>query len=672
MSKFFTPIKTANLIWLNGMPFSQDFADIYYSQENGLAERRHTFIEGNRLLERWQSLEQSAEGGTFTIAETGFGTALNFLLTWSLWLDHAPPHARLHYISCEKFPLKLADLKRSLNLWPQLRAQGASLLANYPILTPGFHQLIFAEGRINLTLMLGDATQCYQQLLLCGDSNLELQIRTNCVNAWFLDGFAPAKNQEMWSRDLLHSIALLSTPGTTVATFSTAGMVKENLQKVGFAITKVKGYGRKRSMLTARLVKEPVSGIERQIRTTPWHVNSDAGMTKPKTAIIIGAGLAGCYLAHALAKRDWQVKLIEAHHNLAGGASGNQQAVLYPKFSAYSSPLTDFMLTAFLFASRVYTKFLAHDKTLGELSGLIQLASNSREEHTQAHLKSWLSAYPALGKLIGEEEASLMAGLPLDSGGLFIPYGGWLNSAALCQSLVEMPGIELIASTTVKELRVNRDQWQVGDHLARITIVATGHEAKRYRQTAYLPLKSIRGQMTHIAATEHSEKLKLVLCAEGHLVPAYNKLHSLGASYSLNCEEPTAYAKDDQSNLAKVAKISPAMIGSVPVSNWAGVRGVTPDYLPLVGPVAKKEAFNQRFAALATNSKRWLPFCGEYHPGLYVCAGFGSRGLTTIPISAEWLAAHVNNEPSFLPRSMVQSLAPARFLLKKIIRRRGK
>lgn len=224
MSKYFAPIETATLLWRNGLPFSQQFSDIYFSLENGLAEAQHVFIAGNNLLKRWQDLTNDS----FVIAETGFGSGLNFLLTWSLWLAHAPKTARLYFISCEKFPLAKQDLKHCLDLWPELQVHAKVLIENYPVLTPGFHYLQFAQGRVNLTLMLGDVVDCFKQLLLCGDPLLEHELRAYFIDAWFLDGFSPSKNPAMWSAELLQIVALLSKPKTTLATFSAAALVKNN------------------------------------------------------------------------------------------------------------------------------------------------------------------------------------------------------------------------------------------------------------------------------------------------------------------------------------------------------------------------------------------------------------------------------------------------------------
>ncbi len=661
MSKSFLPIETATLSWPEGLPFSETFNDIYFSTENGLAEKKYVFIEGNQLIERWKDLG----GNYFVIGETGFGSGLNFLLTWSLWLIYAPKTARLFYYSCEKFPLTKQDLQRCLSLWPQLHPLVQELIENYPILTPGFHQLQFAEGRINLTLMLGEASACYKQLLLCGDAQLEVHLRRNFVDAWYLDGFSPSKNQAMWSMELMQILALLSKPGTTLATYSAAALVKDHLAAAGFNLQKRKGFAAKRSMVVAQFEKS--LNAKKNLRSTPWHVGQPKEY-KTRKAIIVGAGLAGCYSAHALAKRGWQVVLIDDNAKVGQGASGNKQAVLYPKLSGYRSPLTEFMLSAFLYAVRFYKKILKTE-AIGELSGSLQLAVNEKERLSQINLNQWLHAYPELARLVDAKEASHLTGIEVDKGGLFISHSGWLDSQALCQFLMQTSGIQWVPNTLVSELNYQNGLWHAADQQAEVLVLANGHQATQFSQTDFLPLKSIRGQMTMIAANEQSMNLKIPLCGEGHILPVHQNRHALGASYHLNSVDKASYFSDDKENLSRLTNLAATQNWSKEIQeNWVGIRAATTDYMPLVGPIPDKEWFNSHFASLATNAKRWLPLSGAFLPGLFICAGFGSRGLTTIPLSAEWLASLINQEPAQIPQTLAQSLAPARFLIKKIIR----
>ncbi len=232
------PLRPASLKWRDGTPYSDIFDDVYFSASDGLAESRYVFLQGNDLPARFASADH------FTIGETGFGTGLNFLLSLAAWRESAPPAAHLHYLSVEKHPLSIADLRRVSRLWPALAAPAEELLSLYPPLLGGRHQLQLRDGRVTLTLLLGDA------LALLPD------VQT-VVDAWYLDGFAPAKNPAMWSAGVLREVARLSRPGTSFATFTAAGAVRRELQAAGFTVHKRAGFGRKREMLAGQMKHTP-------------------------------------------------------------------------------------------------------------------------------------------------------------------------------------------------------------------------------------------------------------------------------------------------------------------------------------------------------------------------------------------------------------------------------
>jgi len=664
VSNPFIPIQTAEIDWQDNLPFSIQYDDVYYSSASGIEQSLYVFIEGNDLINRWTSLPGN-KSETFNIGETGFGTGLNFLLTWKLWEEYAPKSWTLHYFSCEKHPLSLKDLAKCLALWPQLNEQAQQLIKNYPILTPGYHQLSFCNGKVNLTLMLGDAFDCFEQLLICGDSRLEAELRTSYIDAWFLDGFAPAKNEHMWSDSLIKVIAMLSKKGSTLASYTAASKVKSNLCQYGFMVEKKKGFAPKRHRISAYFVQTMLERVAR--RHTPWHV-STAIKHHTKSAIIIGAGLAGCFTAYSLAKRGWRITLIDELDGVGKWGSANQRAVLFPKLSAYKSPLTQFMLSSFLYAARVYQSLLKNG-AIGELNGSLLLACNEKERLAHASLHNWLIHYPELGQLVGMQQASELAGLSLAHTGLFIPLSGWINSPALCQFLASTQGITLVTNSPVNQLVFNNDKWIVNDLKTEVLILANGNKMNQFNQTDHLPLKSIRGQMTVISSTQKSSDLRIPLSGEGHVLPAINGVHSLGATFDSGLNVPQITCQDDESNMGKLKQLASEAIWSDEiVAQWAGMRAATPDYLPLVGNVANAQQFVSLFSGLESNSKRWIAQSGSCYPGLYACAGFGSRGLTTIPLCSEWLAAAINNEISSLPRNLQQAISPARFLRRDIIR----
>ena len=235
MSDIFT--NTANLIWRENQPYASQFEDIYFSSENGLAETDYVFLQGNQLATRWQQADLT----DFTIAETGFGTGLNFLCAANLWLNIAPKNAKLHFISIEKFPLNLKDIEKTCAMWPSLKYLTPDFLTLYQNLISADlanqNSAFLGDKNIQLTLLIGDITHCLNNI-------------NNHINAWFLDGFAPAKNPDMWQENLFQTMAKRAKPSTTFATFTASGMVKRSLNAVGFTTIKKPGFGKKREMLT--------------------------------------------------------------------------------------------------------------------------------------------------------------------------------------------------------------------------------------------------------------------------------------------------------------------------------------------------------------------------------------------------------------------------------------
>jgi tRNA 5-methylaminomethyl-2-thiouridine biosynthesis bifunctional protein len=226
----------AKLKWDNQQPYSLDFDDIYYTSDDGLAETEYVFIQHNQLDERFSTCEQSVKS-IFTIIETGFGTGLNCLCAIQHFIEHAPANTTLRFISIERYPLTCEDFIKANQYWPMFNDLVTELQASYAQLTDGLNQLQLCDGRIQIDLWVGDVSEC-------------LPFIQTPADAWFLDGFAPSKNGDMWSKALFNHIARLSKPYTTLSTFTSAGHVRRQLQRVGFQANKTKGFGKKREMLS--------------------------------------------------------------------------------------------------------------------------------------------------------------------------------------------------------------------------------------------------------------------------------------------------------------------------------------------------------------------------------------------------------------------------------------
>jgi tRNA 5-methylaminomethyl-2-thiouridine biosynthesis bifunctional protein len=656
-----SPTPFAHLDWTeDGQPLSAEYGDVYFSRESGLEETRHVFLTHNALPERFAEL---AAGDRFCIAETGFGTSLNFLCAWELWEQTATPDARLHFVSTEKHPLAPADLQRALALWPELEPWARQLLAVYDDLAPGWQHFTLADGRVTLTLLVGDLLQTLP----------ELDAR---VDAWFLDGFAPAKNPDMWTPELFAQMARLSAPGASVATFTSVGHVRRGLQTAGFAMRKVKGYGRKREMLAGVLE----SSKEPEWRA-PWYARPSAISAPGRRALIIGAGLAGCATAASLARRGWQVTVIERHPSEAREASGNPQGILYCKLSPHATPLSRFVLTSYAYCLRTLHANLPQDGRAWAACGVLQISADEKELKRLRAIAE-LGFPPGVLRFVESAEAGELAGVSVPHAGLFFAGAGWVHPPALCRALIENPRIELLTNHQALQLRREAGGWQVLDANSEriaegdVVVLCTAADTRRLEPGSHLPLKAIRGQVTHLPATPASQQLRTVLCAEGYVSPARAGEHHVGASFRFDRLDSQPSPEENLSNLELLDGLSPALAKSLNMDGLtpaalparAALRCTTPDYLPVIGPLVDAEAFRARYAALRKDASKRPDDAAPWMEGLFVNAAHGSRGLITAPLSGELIAAWLEGEPLPLPRPVAEAVHPSRFLLRELIR----
>lgn len=633
MSTPFKPVQIANRSWVE-KPLSAQ-------------------LDAHRLIERWASLTTPV----FVVGETGFGSGVNFLLAWSIWDKIAPPDAHLYFISSEKHPLSLSCFKESLEKWPELSHYAAALIDAYPVLTPGYHRVQFADGRVTLDLMLGDALSMYQGRLLCGDVGLEHSLRQDTVDAWFLNEDSLGNNPNA----LCATLFQLSNSGTTLSTLTVEEGVNAALQSAGFEITQSDDMG----IWTVPNQSHQSTKLRRE---TPWHVGSTTRV-KTKEALIIGAGLSGCMMANRLAKRGWQVQLIDERATVGQGASGNRRSILFPNLSAYHAPLTELMLAAFLYAARFYRQCITQ-WPVGEFSGILQLVRDKKTNQTQADLATWLKHYPELGRWVDASLASTLTGVEVASEGIFIPLAGWIDSPALCERLIQHPHVHFYPNTSVPHIEQDAaGVWHAAGHHAEVLVLANGHAANQFSQTHYLEVKALRGQMTDVKTSEQSQHLQIPLCGEGHILPASAGQHAIGATFGLYSDDDRCQPTDDVENVSKINALAAALnLSSTVVSHWAGVRGAALDHLPLIGPIVDAQRFKTTFEGFHSNSKRWIPASSPCYEGLYMASGFGSRGVTTVPLCTEYLASLINHEPVPLSQQLARAISPARFMYRAIVR----
>jgi len=716
------PFANADIDWQEGdLPYSSRFDDIYFSRQGGLAETEHVFLAANRVRERWAELERELARGqepaatdeasqrVFTITELGFGTGLNFLCTWRAWHDAQPDasptrHLRLHYIACEKYPMRREALKQALRSWDELVPYSAQLIAAYPDHSPGYHRLNLstADGcEVTLDLYYGDAREMLAQ---------QAAHRRVRVDAWFLDGFAPRVNPQMWTPALFAVIAGLSGPGSTLSTYSVAGQVVRNVQESGFSTSKQPGFGQKRHMLHGTYVgslvgssvdtftgysqpetaaRDAATAATNDPPPTSWlqlpRRASVAGSTAPHV-IIIGAGVAGCSAAYSLARRGCRVTVVERATDVAAGASGNRQAVLQCRLSNACNASWQFNLQAYLYAARHYQQLSTSADLQWHPTGVLNLdtAFSSRRQRC-AEVRLDLYSEQVVRR-VEADEASRLAGIALREGGNFQPLGGWLNPPALCRAWLDHPLISVVVDRTVTQLTRQDQGWAVQATDSRqpeagvavtlqadAVIIANSHAARQLAQTAALPLVPLRGQVTYVEESAASSPLACVVCGLSYISPAHDGLHSTGASYSKDVSDLAISPQEHEQNLAGIEGHLPptALDGSVG-GGRVSVRAGTGDRMPIVGPVPDFADFENTWLSLLHRERRSPAAPAALLPGLYVSVGHGSHGVSNAPLAGEYLADLITNGMLPLQDSVAQCLHPGRFLLRDLRKRQSR
>ncbi|MCH7337579.1 FAD-dependent 5-carboxymethylaminomethyl-2-thiouridine(34) oxidoreductase MnmC [Acinetobacter sp. NIPH 2699] len=618
-------LQTAALDWelIDGIevPISKQFGDVYFSKDNGLLETRHVFLNGNDLSER---LSQLNDYQYFCVGETGFGTGLNILALWQLWRQIRPEnHSHLHAISVEKFPLSKADLIRALNVWTELQPLAEKLIEQYPLPIAGCHRLCFPEERFSIDLWLGDAQDIFPSIA-----------KTQAVNAWFLDGFAPSCNPDMWQENVLNHIVRLSDVGTTFASFSVAGVLKRGLKQHGIHISRPRGFGHKREMLkaiwldVASQTDIPVLNAEENV-ATPQSA-SKATITQRKIAII-GAGIAGLSSAWAFAQRGHKVTIYEQNEPLSG-ASGNPLALLNPKLCPIEQAHEHLMTLSWQHALNFYPRFKAFRPIQVQ-----QIALKNPEELlglAEQYPETVLSAHASHEVIVIPQTA--FSSLTLQQAGAVSPH-------QLRDEILQHPNIELkIAKiSALKPATAQTELWQdqnlitTADH---VIVCCAKQSAELFEK--YPVLKPIRGQVSWLENSNQPLPLDQAYSYGGYCMQLNASQLLLGASFYPNRDDSNVLPDDHVHNYELIHSVFPEYAQQLAsVDTWQGrasVRAQSLDYFPLVGKIQNNNE-------------------------IYTFAGLGSKGFLFAPLCSEVLAALVLGELCPIPQHLLDKLNPQRF-----------
>ncbi len=652
----------------NGTPIATQFEDLYFSDQQGFDESTHVFIKNNKLLVRWENWEEQQ----FVIAETGFGTGLNFLVTMlhfeEMYKQTDDLGFRLHFISIEKYPINHADLSKIFLLYPQLNKYSQPLLEQYPIPVAGCHRLNFLDGKVILDLWLGDVHDVLPKI-----ENKPLGL----VDTWFLDGFSPHKNPEMWTQHLFENMALLAKDQCQFATFTAAGHVKRGLKEAGFEVQRQPAHGLKKDMLVGTINKSADA-----LSRLPFYTRIPATINNKKTNVaIIGGGLAGANCAYSLSKRGVKSTIYCQDNGLAKGASGNAQGGFYPQLNAEAGHASQIHALSFNYASKLYRQLLDQGIHYShQWCGTIQLAFNDKVAGRYRKLIENQAWPESLIHWIDAKQATTLANVDLPYPGLYIPHGGWINLPELVAGLIKAADSNVAINKKLTSLvRVNdtwRLTWQDGSQSeADVVVMATGSDSVDCEQMSQLPFRLVRGQVEAINSQNELANLSTVLCHKGYLTPAWRGTHAMGSTYVKDDRQCDYRLTEQQTNLTMhqqalakcdwIDDIQPTVHGR------AAIRCSTPDHLPMVGAVPDNNKqliqYHDLYKALPANHYPQP----VNHANLFMLCGLGSRGLTNAPLCAEILTSQILNEPLPLSSHLLDALNPNRFLIRGLIRRQG-
>ena len=674
----------------SGTPVADHFDDVYFSNDSGIDETQHVFVAGNDLAERWQQWRNP----TFVIAETGFGTGLNFLVAMRAFNEFRaanPDHPlkRLYFITTEKFPLPQQDMQRALEAFPALKDEAQALASLYPMGLEGCHRLHFDNHSTTLDLWIGDV----HELLPQWHSPVN-----GLIDAWFLDGFAPSKNPDMWTDALFSQMARLSKTGTTFGTFTAAGIVKRGLAGVGFTIKKRNGFGRKRDMLTG-VFDQDHENVQHKLRLPagPYYRYVNGSLDKTSKVAVVGSGLAAATACLALVKRGICTTLYFDGDTLASGASGNPQGGFYPQLHSEASIASRIQAHSFLYARQAYDHTVEHAKVCGladvahDFCGVIQLSFNDKVAERQNKLAA-ADVWPeALIKPVDSKEVSDIANLPLPYSGLYIGLGGWLSPPQLVTAMIEealqsgkltlKPNHTYVSHEAVEttkqqvQIRFNLDSVEseeviTADHL----ILALGAGAVNASDFDSLSLRPVRGQVEAIPTQMPIEQLNTVLCHKGYMTPVFEGRHALGSTYVKNDLSTDVRSDETEMNLAthEQALANTDIVQALQHDGKAraATRLGSPDHQPVVGALHNFDSLKELYTMLGVGKPLTsAPVLPSSVVSTLTC--LGSRGLTTAPLMAEVLVSSLCKEPLPLSNDLLNAVNTSRFMTREAIRSQG-
>ena len=641
----------------------------------------HSALAGTGLPERWRRCER------FTLLATPFGDGSHFIATWQAWRDDPQRCRWLTFIAVEPLARSSTELAAAHagSPWPEL----AALLCNaWPPLTRNLHDLHFDNGNVRLLLAFGDLNQVLPELVAE-------------VDAFYLHDPTTAQPQAALNARVAKVLGRLAAPGATLTAQRADAGLRASLLTAGFDVPADTVDADTAPLTLLRFAPRVVPRIAPRVgpqlipelvpKLVPPSRPSFASRRKParrssptagsKHALIVGAGLAGCASAWALAEQGWHSTLIDRHAAPASEASGNAAGLFHGIVNPQDGLHARFNRGAALMAHDAVAQALREHGVSGASNGLLR----TETERELAQMRSLIADLGLPGdyvQALSADAASAQAGLALGHPAWFYPGGGWVQPPGLARSFIERAGslTSLRLNSAVQALQRTPAGWELHDaaggviDAAAVVVLANAGDALRLLGAPAWPVRRVRGQVSGwpVSAPGRAPHCRMPVAGSGYLLPPVDGTVWFGATSQPGDDDPAVRMADHAVNLAQLRRLSSEAFTDPPDSGLDALLGRTAwrwsanDRLPVIGGVPDTTRFGTDHGALP-DQVRLAPCL----PGLYAFTALGSRGITWCALGARVLAALVAGAPVPLEARLIDAIAPARFAVRAGRRRRS-
>lgn len=606
-----------NIIFKENLPYSQNFHDIFFQSKE---ESEYVFLQANNLLNEWKNKDK------YIILELGFGSGLNFLNVFKAFKEDKNAPKRLFFVSIEAYPLSLEDLKKIHSNF--CNEELKLLLDAYPILTNGIHRLEFKYHDKYIILDL-----CFDKV----DKMLEnLHFKADCI---FHDGFNPKENLDMWNERVFELLANLSKTKTRYSTFSAATKVNKNLTKYGFLVQKIKGFGKKREMITASFIGDETIDKKAYLAIPNFDI-------KEKKVLIIGAGIAGVCSAIAFLKRGYEVSILEQNENAASMGSGNICGILTPQITKPHVTLSKMQNLAFLYAREFYKQI---DENLANFEGSYEFVHNDLLMQRYEYYKNFKSDF-------------FETCIKHDKKCFYSKLGGYAQIAKICQKIVSFKNIKFYPNTKVLSFIFKDNSYEVKTNNKIFTtpliVVCAGINSLDFFDNKHILASVLRGQVTLINK-QFDEKIPY--SDKGYITPFVQNTHVVGATYKRGNLDKNISKEDEEENLnnVKIFLKNPQIIGAN-----VGFRLSSSDRFALIGAIEDERHFIKNYKSIFWNKQNLA--LAKYLPNIFLNTAFSSKGLSIAPLAGELIASMTEKEPLNLEKNLIHEISPSRYILRSL------